>query len=368
MNRHQGHVPLTGICIGLLAAAVVLAMTGRAQRSIGYGPMLSECDGRIRSVAIQYVHGSAFAVPVYRQFLGDLPRDVKVYAICPDQISFDELKSAMGVESGWLTPIVTGHAMTAWARDRWISLAAGRGESAGTLVAAGAENGAEIWPQRKGDQQIAQDLARAIGKQSLRSGLYFDGGDLLADSHSVFVAPGAITRNIQHTCADQVELKAIIRRQFGAEPILLPDAPDHHVGMFMMAAGNGRVVVGDPSLAQPLFAPMELPGGADFSGATQRRFNSVAIAAENAGYRVTRIPCVPSADGKTYITYVNGIIDQRDGERTIYMPVYRGEGRLNAAATAVWQRLGYRVVPIDVTSAFRFFGTLHCLVNVVEKS
>jgi hypothetical protein len=368
MNRHQGHVPLAGICIGLLAAAVVLALMHPTAKSIGPGPMLSECDGRIRSIAIQYVHGSAFAVPVYRQFLRELPRDVKVYAICPDQISFDELKSAMAVESARLTPIVTGHAMTAWARDRWISLAAGPAESVGTLVAPGAENGAEIWPQRKGDQQIAQDLARAIGKQSLRSGLYFDGGDLLADARSVFVSPGAITRNIQHTCADQAELKAIIRRQFGCEPILLPDAPDHHVGMFMMAAGNDRVVVGDPSLAKPLFAPMELPGGADFSIATQRRFDSVAIAAQKAGYRVSRIPCVPSVDGKTFITYVNGIVDQRDGERTIYMPVYRGEDRLNSAGANVWRQLGFRVVPIDVTSAFRFFGTLHCLVNVIEKN
>jgi hypothetical protein len=360
MNRRYGHVPPAGICIGLLAAAVVLAMMRPRETSIGYGPMLSECDGRIRSVAIQYVQGSAFAVPVYRQFLGVLPSDVKIYAICPDRVSFDELKSAMGVESGRLTPILAGHAMTAWARDRWISLET-------MLVAAGAENGAEIWPQRQGDQRIAQDLARAIGKRSLRSGLYFDGGDLLADSRSVFVAPGAIMRNIQHTCADQAELKAIIRRQFGCEPILLADAPDHHVGMFMMAAGNGRVVVGDPSLAKPLFAQMELPGGADFSSATQRRFDSVAIAAQKAGYRVTRIPCVPSADGKTYLTYVNGIIDQRGGERTIYMPVYREEDRLNSAGAAVWRGLGYRVVPIDVTSAFRFFGTLHCLVNVVEK-
>ena len=368
MNRNNQRVPLTGICIGLLAAAVVLAMTRPAEESVGYGPMLSECDGRIRSVAIQYVHGAAFAVPVYRQFLGDLPRDVIVYAMCPDQPSLDELKNALGAESGRLTPIVTGHAMTAWARDRWISLEARRGDTAGTLVAAGAENGAEIWPARRGDQRMAEDLARAIGKQSERSGLYFDGGDLLADSHSVFVGRGAITRNIQHTCADAAELKAMIRRQFGCEPILLADAPDHHVGMFMMAAGDGRVVVGDPSLGKSLFEPMELPGGADFSRGTQRRFDSVAIAAARAGYRVTRIPCVPSVDGKTFITYVNGIIDQGGGGGTIYMPVYRGEDRLNSAAEAVWRGLGYRVVRIDVTSTFRLFGTLHCLVNIVDKS
>jgi hypothetical protein len=76
---------------------------------------------------------------------------------------------------------------------------------------------------------------------------------------------------------------------------------------------------------------------------------------------------VPSCDGKTYITFVNGIIDQRNGRRTIYMPVYQGQSRLNSAAERVWESLGYRVVPIDVTSTFRYFGTLHCLVNVIER-
>ena len=107
--------------------------------------------------------------------------------------------------------------------------------------------------------------------------------------------------------------------------------------------------------------------GPDFSIATQKRFDSVASVAALAGYHVTRIPCVPSCDCKTFITYVNGIIDERDGTRTIYMPTFQGQDRLNAAGAAVWRELGYRVVPIDVTSAFRYFGTLHCLVNVIEK-
>jgi len=136
----------------------------------------------------------------------------------------------------------------------------------------------------------------------------------------------------------------------------------------MMAAGENRVVVGDPQLAKPLYNAMNFSDGPDFSTATQRQFDSVAQAAAAAGYAVTRIPCVLARDGKTYLTFVNGIIDQRDGQRTIYMPTYQGQDRLNAAATNVWKNLGYRVVPIDVTSAFRFFGTLHCLVNVIAKS
>jgi len=393
---------LLGICIGLLAAAIVLAMTDGRQTLAISGPIISECDGRIRSIAIQYVRGADFAAPVYRQFLGELPADVTVYAVCPDRESFEELQSRLGSESSrkaspprwkaspprwkaspprwkaspprWkaspprrLRAILTGHPMTAWSRDRWISLRPGRHESAGTLVASRGEFGGQIWPQRQGDQRIAEDLARALGRPAIRSGLYFDGGDFLADSRSVFIAPGAIARNVQHTCGDESELSQIVRRQLGLNPILLKDAPDHHAGMFMMAAGDGRVVVGDPKLANGLLTPMELPGGPDFSDSTQRRFDSVAAASAAAGYRVTRIPCVPSCDGKTFITFVNGIIDQRDGRRTIYMPTYEGQARLNAAGERVWENLGYRVVPIDVTSTFRYFGTLHCLVNVIEK-
>ncbi|MGD0387859.1 MAG: hypothetical protein ABSC42_02795 [Tepidisphaeraceae bacterium] len=363
-----------GICIGLLAAGIVLATTGGRETNAISGPILSECDGRIRSIAIQYVRGADFALPVYRQFLGQLPADVTVYAVCPDRQSFEELQSRLGTESSWkaspprrLRAVVTGHPMTAWSRDRWISLRAGRRDSTVILVASRGEDGGQIWPQRQGDQRIAEDLARVIGRRAIHSGLYFDGGDFLADSRSVFIAPGAIARNIQHTCGDEGELSEILRRQLGLCPVLLKDAPDHHAGMFMMAAGDGRVVVGDPKLANGLLTPMELPGGPDFSDSTQRRFDSVAAAATAAGYRVTRIPCVPSYDGKTYVTFVNGIIDQRDGRRTIYMPVYQGQAPLNAAAQRVWENLGYRVVPIDVTSTFRYFGTLHCLVNVIEK-
>jgi len=374
VSTRDRHIQVIGICVGLLAAAIVLAMTGERETNAKSGPMLSECDGRIRSIAIQYVRGADFAVPVYRQFLGELPADVIVYAVCPDRESFEELQSRLGTESSRkalpprrLRAIVTGHPMTAWSRDRWISLWRGRRESAGTLVASRGENGGQIWPQRQGDERIAEDLARAIGRGTMRSGLYFDGGDFLADSRSVFIAPGAIARNVQHTCGDETELSEIVRRQLGLRPILLRDAPDHHAGMFMMAAGDGRVVVCDPKLAKGLLAPVELPGGADFSDSTQRRFDSVAAAATAAGYRVARIACVPACDGKTYITFVNGIIDERGGWRTIYMPVYRGQARLNAAGEGVWEKLGYRVVPIDVTSTFRYFGTLHCLVNVIEK-
>jgi hypothetical protein len=361
---------ILGIYIGVAAAVAVISINGGRTTMIqAHGPMLSECDGRIGSIVIQYVRGADFASPIYRELLPVLPADVRVYAVCPDQNSFDELKREVGISAGRLRPILTGHKMTAWSRDRWIALSPARFQAAVTLLAPSAESGAEIWPERLGDQRIADDLSHALPNvRADRSGLLFDGGDLLSDSQSVFVAPAAIRRNIQHTCQDRDELARLLTEQLERTPVFLNDAPDHHVGMFLMAAGEGRVVVGDPSLAKPLMAPIELPGGPDFSALTQRRFDSVAVAAAAAGYRVTRIPCVPSQDGKTFITYVNGLIDHPEDGRVIYMPVFEGQDRLNAAAQTVWQNLGYRVVPIDVTSAFRYFGTLHCLVNVIEKT
>jgi hypothetical protein len=361
---------IVGICVGVAAAVAVISLNGGRVATIQpHGPMISECDGRIGSIVIQYVRGADFATPIYRQLLLALPADVHVYAVCPDQNSFDELKRGVGASAVRLEPILTGHPMTAWSRDRWIALAPARFQTSVTLLAPCAENGAEIWPQRLGDQRTAEDLSHALpAVRADRSGLFFDGGDLLADSQSVFVSPAAIRRNIQHTCPDRAELARLLAEQLQRNPILLNDAPDHHVGMFLMAAGEGRVVVGDPRLAKPLLAPIELPGGPDFSASTQGRFDSVAAAAAAAGYRVMRIPCVASSDGKTFITYVNGLIDRPDGCRVIYLPIYEGQDHLNAAAQTVWQNLGYRVVPIDVTSAFRYFGTLHCLVNGIEKT
>jgi hypothetical protein len=65
---------------------------------------------------------------------------------------------------------------------------------------------------------------------------------------------------------------------------------------------------------------------------------------------------------------VNAILDEGDGTRTVYMPVYRGVEVLNGAARALWRDLGYRVRTVDCTDTFRHFGSLRCLVNVLRRS
>lgn len=135
------------------------------------------------------------------------------------------------------------------------------------------------------------------------------------------------------------------------------------------------MLVGDPVMARRILADSEdvgfgtlcPPQGADFSKETIARFDSVADQCQRAGYRVVRIPVVPGCDGRTYITYVNVIVDQRDGKRIVYMPVYDAVDPLNHAATLVWPRLGYEVRPVDCTACSRYFGSLRCLVNIVSR-
>ena len=134
------------------------------------------------------------------------------------------------------------------------------------------------------------------------------------------------------------------------------------------------MLVGDPEMARRLLAEAGkdgesagwFPGGPDFSPATIARFDAVAEQCQAAGYRVVRIPVAPGCDGRTYLTYVNAIIDGRDGRRIVYMPVFT-EAEVLTRAARVWADLGYESCPCGGHSCYRYFGTLHCLVNVLRR-
>ena len=189
-----------------------------------------------------------------------------------------------------------------------------------------------------------------------RSDLYFDGGDFDADGETAFARPSILLRNIQRTVKTREDLIAALESLLQKHVVVLDGAPDHHVGMVLMPVGHRTVLVGDPGLGEKALAdsPEEaaavaafLPGGPDFTPAAAARFETVADECRAAGYRVVRIPIVPGRDGRTYLTYVNAIMDVRDGRRTVYMPSYTFAEGLNLAAAAAWADLGYDVKPVE---------------------
>jgi hypothetical protein len=368
---------LAGVAIGLGVAAGLLTLAGNLwQKPPSSGPLISEHDGHIRELVIQYQPDARdIVLPAYREFLKWLEADIIVDVVAPDSAAFDELVAGVGDIRCTLRPIIVHHAMSAWSRDRWLALASPSETGAITLWSPRGEALSESWPERAGDERIGFDIARSRtpAVRTERSSLYFDGGDFLADNENVFVMPRVLKRNIQITVRDRTELLNIFSRELKRNVVLLNEAPDHHAGMFMASIGQKTMLVGDPSLGRSYFPPLArdaeslLPGGSDFTPETQRLFDAVAAQSQASGYRVVRMPVVPAPDGRTFLTYVNCIIDQQGETRIVYLPYYRGVESLNRAAQKIWEDLGYTVRPVDCTSTYRFFGALHCLVNVLRR-
>lgn len=373
---------LLGAVIGVFVGATFLNIAGtEARRRAASGPILSECDGHLRELVIQYEPGSKSVVAAtYRDFLSALEADVTVHVVCPDRAAFADLLATIGPVKCRLEPIVVSHPMTTWARDRWVALAPADRGGATTVWSPQGEAGADLWPARAGDERMGSDIAAALapGVKARRALIYFDGGDFLTDESNVFVMPRVLQRNIQHSVFNRDQLIAILNRQLDRHVILLDRAPDHHAGMYMASIGNHTMLVGDPRLGRD-FVPadacetnptngfMHLPGGPDFSAQTQEDIDAVARESAAAGYKVVRMPTIPAHDGKTYLTYVNVIMDEQRDRRIVYLPYYRGVEEMNAAARAIWQSEGYEVRPVDCTDTYTNFGCLHCLVNVLKR-
>jgi len=363
-----------GVVIGLIAAGAILSLTGNVRDpAASSGPILSECDGHMRELVLHYEPSSREVVStVYRDFLRVLQADVIVNILCPDSPAFEEFTNSVGRVECRLNPVIVDHPITTWSRDRWVALGPTTADSnVTTLLAPRSESASELWPARAGDERVAHDLAAALPytARARRSRLSFDGGDFLADSRSVFVVPRVLHRNLQRTVETREEFLEALAAELKREVILLTESPDHHAAMFMAAAGRNTVLVGDPRLGRSLApAELNLPGGPDWTPATQHLFDAVADQCAAAGYQVHRVPTVPAMDGRTYLTYVNVLLDESGDGRIAYVPVYDGVEALNVAARAIWEELGFEVRSIDCTATYRHFGCLHCLVNVVKRT
>lgn len=365
---------ITGVVIGLLAAGVMLCFPPPPPRPIdplaAAGPTLSDCDGPLAELVMHYTAESAPLTDTpYGQFLAALPADVTVHVVCGSADDWADFRQRFGELRQTLKPLLVEHPITCWSRDRWLALDR---DGMITLLTPAAENGQASWPRRAGDARVAAELAAARPNvRHVRSDLYFDGGDCVADRHTAFITPDVIDRNVGLSVPDADELHARLQRSLKRPVVLLDEAPPYHAGMYMMPAGEGRMIVGDPLLAAGVLDEATLadllPCGVDHSPEMQQRFDAVAERCRKAGYDVTRIPTVVGTDGRTFLTWVNVILDDREGSRVVYLPVFDNAEPLNETASQIWESLGYEVRPINCTSSYQNFGSLRCLVSVLKR-
>lgn len=360
-----------GALLGLVACALGHALCGPAAPPEPHKPTLSDVDGALQALVIHHVASAGSLVEgPYRDLLRQLPAGVRVRVVCPGRADFTDLQARLGPLADRLTPVIAGHPITPWSRDRWLAFPPAGPDRPAVVLAPRGEMAADVWPGRAGDERVIHDLQAAdpAGVRAQRSRLAFDGGDFVSDARTVFVTPAVLQRNLGKAVGSAPELTAHLERRLGKRVVLLEQAPPHHAGMYLMPVDDSTVLVGDPSLAAPLTPASGWPLPApDFSAATQAEFDAVAATCRAAGYRVVRMPVVPDRDGRAWLTPLNCLVDQRPAGRTVYTPTYAGAEGLAREAARIWSSLGYSVRPVDCTTTYRHGGSLRCLVSVLER-
>jgi hypothetical protein len=281
-----------------------------------------------------------------------------------------------------------GRPLGIWSKDRALVLGSGAGSGEG-----GERQGKTelVIPPRtragEGSRPFDWDIVPAVvaalpGELELRQiPIAFDAGDFAVTRSRVVFDVNLFARNRARGFRSADELRDRVRSLLGRDVLMLGsevgDVPRHHMSMYMALLDGNVALVGDPEAGEALvgrdYAPGETspetgePLRADFSAATIARFERAAADLGAAGFRVVRIPTVPF-DDKTYFAYTNGVYETRGGRRTAWAPTFGGNARaLDEAARAVYESLGWNVVPVDVRALYAQHGTIGCVVNVLSR-
>ncbi|HVV82162.1 MAG TPA: agmatine deiminase family protein [Kofleriaceae bacterium] len=374
---------LTAAVLGLVAGVLVLMVASAAgwttRTPARYRLVAEDASAPLRTIAIHYAPAAdEVALPVWRQLFAVLPARVDVevaVAAAPDFDRFVGLMAKAGVaHRERFHPVVVGHELTTWSRDRFAALVGPDGEG-GVLAPPAVET---AFGGRAGDMLAPHAIARAVwGGPARTSKVVFEGGDLAASSHTLFVGAEVMRRSRGRGASDRQTIDRELRRQFG-EPIVWlgdepGDVPHHHVMMFMVPLDDHTVLVGDPRAGAAMAAREPAAAGLalddDLDG-DARRFERVAELLAARGYRVLRVPVVVLAGAGSYVTYTNALFDREPGpggRPIVYLPTY-GLPSLDEAAAAQYASLGYIVHPIDVSGIYQLNGSIGCLVNVMARA
>lgn len=359
-----------GVTAGVLTSLVTVMLLGAMMGGAPPRPRLvpEDASGRLRRIAIHYVPSmDAQALPVWRQLFGVLPGDVEVAVAVERAPDFDRfvtrLHDAGIADLERFTAVVVHRPLTTWSRDRMASLSgpSGGGVLAPPRVATGSG-------PRAGDWDAPFALAREVYHARPRiAELVFEGGDLAASRTHVFADANLVGRNLGRGDATRAHLEGVLGRTFAQDVVWLGDAPgevpEHHIMMYMVPLDDHAVLVGDVRLGQQLAPAVEADPDVELHAA---RFDRAAALLAARGFAVTRIPVVVLPGAGSYVTYTNALFDRDAAGPVVYLPTYRVPA-LDAAAARTYEALGYRVVPIDVSTIYQLNGSLGCLVNVMAR-
>jgi hypothetical protein len=336
--------------------------------------LVSDADGVLAEVCVHYCrafHADAF--PTLHDLFAALPREASIRVVVREASEYAHLRKALVDRGAFLpprmAPVVTRFPITPWAKDRFGTLACGRR----AVLAVPPLNPALRGP-RANDARVPGFLSRQLaGLEARVLPFCFEGGDLIADRDTVFLAANCLARNQPLDVDARDELLRRIEDSLGKRVVVLgnraADVPDHHIGMYLTPLGDRRVAVGDPDWGRRLCASPAVPTGileVDACETRYARFRRVARELGAKGYALVPVPLVLTSRPRVYVSYNNSILERSRHGKHIYMPVY-GIPALDAVAAGVFEREGWQVRPVRVGRLYRHTGSLRCLVGVIRR-
>lgn len=335
--------------------------------------LLSDAHGALVEIEIQYCR--AFHPEVgdtLEDLFRGLPAEVAIRVVVESRDDYAHLRRELlrkGVPAlERLSPVITGFPVTPWARDRFVAMAAGKRPVLGVPSVRNPSPGA-----RGGDEQVPGVLAALLPGTTCRPlPFQFEGGDWLADEEHAFVMANGLARNSPEDTDGRTALIRRLEEALGKKLVALGekpgDVPDHHICMVLTPLGGNRVAVADPDLGLALAdrEPAGVPADRSRDEALFEGFRNIRRGLEREGFQVVSVPILLTTAPRVFASYNNALLERREGENRIYMPVY-GIPALDRAARAAYEAEGWRVIPVRAGRLYRHGGSLRCQVGILRR-
>lgn len=362
-----------GGCVAGLVLAMGLSELATQRRPLLNAELISDTQGAVSILCVQYRRDfNPAVIETLADLFGGLTDDVDIRLIVEKRSEYEFLKRELAgrgvTRLDRLTAVVTGFPITPWARDRFGAMRAGHS----TVLAVPPVRSTMPGP-RGNDERVPEILAASLSDAvCLPLPFLFEGGDLLADEAHAFLSANCLARNSPRDVDDR---PGLLKRMGGAlrkEIVLIgatsEDVPDHHICMFLTPLGDNRVAVADPFLGLELYRrdPAGEPVDVEVDTARYEPFQNVIRCLEQKGFQVVHVPFLLTRTPRVYVSYNNVILEQRDGEKRVFLPVY-GIPALDRAAGEVFAGQGWRVVPVRVARLYRHTGALRCQVGIIKR-
>ncbi len=356
-----------------LALALLLSQWASRSRPLPPAQLISDAHGALADICIQYRQDfNASVIETLMDLLEGLDDDLEIRIVVERRAEFDFLKAELArhgvTRLDRLSAVITGFPITPWARDRFGALTADGKPVIAVPPARSSMSGA-----RGHDERVPEILAGCVSGGTCRPlSFMFEGGDLLADEDNAFISANCLGRNSPLDVDDRPGLLQRMKDDLGRRIIIIgatpEEVPDHHICMVLTPLGDKRVAVADPWLGLETYR--NNPAGeaveVETDLAKYEPFRIVRQCLERQGFQIVPIPLLLTRTPRVFVSYNNVILERRDGEKRVYMPVY-GVPALDRSAGEAFEKEGWQVIPVRVAKLYRHTGSLRCQVGIIRR-